>query len=234
MSHDLACLQGQNQNEQLAVPLLRLAGALQAALAWQQKVCYLLQPPSSLSITSACLHTHAQLDLPLCCFTRSSASLCKPNTYVALDIAMPVIAACAVSLAGLRAAANHVIKGCCCTLQASSATKQTVLVQVGQYSADSIADSQHSASVRKQPSQIRKQHSVSAKRSGSRERQRALLQMEAQLRATRQDALQLATAVVRLEKEKAVLQSQVSDPMSLVSLCMLASHVPLVAWSVHI
>jgi len=37
---------------------------------------------------------------------------------------------------------------------------------------------------------------------------RAVQQMEAQLRVTRQDALQLATAVVRLEKEKAVLQAQ--------------------------
>lgn len=38
MSSDLAYLRGQNQNEQLAVPLLRLAGAVQAALAWQHKV----------------------------------------------------------------------------------------------------------------------------------------------------------------------------------------------------
>ena len=38
MREELAYLQGQNQNEQLAVPLLRLAGAVQAALTWQQKV----------------------------------------------------------------------------------------------------------------------------------------------------------------------------------------------------
>jgi len=38
LSRELADLQGQNQNEQLAVPLLRLAGAVQAALTWQHKV----------------------------------------------------------------------------------------------------------------------------------------------------------------------------------------------------
>lgn len=36
--------------------------------------------------------------------------------------------------------------------------------------------------------------------------QRAVHNLESHLRATRQDALQLATAVVRLEKEKAALQ----------------------------
>lgn len=36
--------------------------------------------------------------------------------------------------------------------------------------------------------------------------QRAVTHLESHLRATRQDALQLATAVVRLEKEKAALQ----------------------------
>lgn len=36
--------------------------------------------------------------------------------------------------------------------------------------------------------------------------QRAVYHLESHLRATRQDALQLATAVVRLEKEKAALQ----------------------------
>ena len=46
---------------------------------------------------------------------------------------------------------------------------------------------------------------------------RAVQQMEAQLRATRQDALQLATAVVRLEKDKAALQKQVSGQLSKVS-----------------
>lgn len=51
MSDDLAYLQGQNQNEQLAVPLLRLAGAVQAALAWQQKVCLLTLSWLSLCIT---------------------------------------------------------------------------------------------------------------------------------------------------------------------------------------
>lgn len=50
MSDDLAYLQRQNQNERLAVPLLRLAGAVQAALAWQQKVCLL-----TLSWLSLCI-----------------------------------------------------------------------------------------------------------------------------------------------------------------------------------
>ena len=45
--------------------------------------------------------------------------------------------------------------------------------------------------------------------------------MEVQLRATRQDALQLATAVVRLEKEKAALQKQVSGQHSRVSMRLL-------------
>ncbi len=50
LSKELADLQGQNQNERLAVPLLRLAGAVQAALTWQHKVraaslsCPLLLP----------------------------------------------------------------------------------------------------------------------------------------------------------------------------------------------
>ncbi|KAL0036557.1 hypothetical protein WJX79_000136 [Trebouxia sp. C0005] len=38
LSRELANLQGQNQKERLAVPLLRLAGAVQAALTWQHKV----------------------------------------------------------------------------------------------------------------------------------------------------------------------------------------------------
>lgn len=56
------------------------------------------------------------------------------------------------------------------------------------------------------------------KKSTTGEVRRAVQQMEAQLRATRQDALQLATAVVRLEKEKAVLQTQLSGQDSGVSL----------------
>ena len=54
---------------------------------------------------------------------------------------------------------------------------------------------------------------------------RAVQQMEAQIRATRQDALQLATAVVRLEKEKALLQKQVSGQYSRVSMCTLWRYV---------
>ena len=54
---------------------------------------------------------------------------------------------------------------------------------------------------------------------------RAVQQVEAQLRATRQDALQLATAVVRLEKEKALLQKQVSGQYSRVSMCTLWRYV---------
>ncbi|KAL0052365.1 hypothetical protein WJX82_000918 [Trebouxia sp. C0006] len=122
LSKELADLQGQNQNERLAVPLLRLAGAVQAALTWQHKV--------------------------------------------------------------------------------------------GQYSVESHAEVQHHHSpVRKQASGISTRASLGSrasqtKRAPSGEVLRAVQQMEAQLRVTRQDALQLATAVVRLEKEKAVLQAQ--------------------------
>lgn len=61
---------------------------------------------------------------------------------------------------------------------------------------------------------------------------RAAQQMEVQLRATRQDALQLATAVVRLEKEKAALQKQVSGQQIRVSMhtlwrCVLCWECPL-------
>ncbi|KAA6418583.1 MAG: hypothetical protein FRX49_11408 [Trebouxia sp. A1-2] len=124
LSRELANLQGQNQKERLAVPLLRLAGAVQAALTWQHKV--------------------------------------------------------------------------------------------GQYSVESRAEvQQHHSPVRKQASGISTRASLGSrasqtKRAPSGEVLRAVQQMEAQLRMTRQDALQLATAVVRLEKEKAVLQAQAS------------------------
>lgn len=72
---------------------------------------------------------------------------------------------------------------------------------------------QHHNQVRKQASGISTRASLGSrvlqtKRAPSGEVLRAVQQMEAQLRVTRQDALQLATAVVRLEKEKAVLQAQ--------------------------
>ena len=44
--------------------------------------------------------------------------------------------------------------------------------------------------------------------------QRAVTHLESHLRATRQDALQLATAVVRLEKEKAALQRSLKQQAS--------------------
>ena len=80
---------------------------------------------------------------------------------------------------------------------------------MGQYSAENSAQSHHHGSVSKQSSRhfIR---ASQADRAHSGQVERAVHEMEAQLRATRQDALQLATAVVRLEKEKAVLQSQAS------------------------
>ncbi len=72
---------------------------------------------------------------------------------------------------------------------------------------------QYHSPVRKQASGISTRASLGfrasqTKRAASGEVLRAVQQMEAQLRVTRQDALQLATAVVRLEKEKAVLQAQ--------------------------
>ena len=88
--------------------------------------------------------------------------------------------------------------------------------QVGQYSVESRAEvQQHHSPVRKQASGISTRASLGSrasqtKRAPSGEVLRAVQQMEAQLRMTRQDALQLATAVVRLEKEKAVLQAQAS------------------------
>jgi len=78
---------------------------------------------------------------------------------------------------------------------------------------ESHAEVQHHHSpVRKQASGISTRASLGSrasqtKRAPSGEVLRAVQQM-AQLRVTRQDALQLATAVVRLEKEKAVLQAQ--------------------------
>ena len=90
---------------------------------------------------------------------------------------------------------------------------------MGEYSANSIADCQQLGTVCKQRSGVQKQPSVLAKKSGSGEVRRAVQHVEAQLRATRQDALQLATAVVRLEKEKAGLQSQLSGQHSKVRLC---------------
>lgn len=98
----------------------------------------------------------------------------------------------------------HIIKGC----------KKLLFQQVGQYSVESHAEVQHHHSpVRKQASGISTRASLGSrasqtKRAPSGEVLRAVQQMEAQLRVTRQDALQLATAVVRLEKEKAVLQAQ--------------------------
>lgn len=86
--------------------------------------------------------------------------------------------------------------------------------QVGQYGMESHAEvQQYHSPVRKQASGISTRASLGsrasqAKKAPSREVLRAVQQMEAQLRVTRQDALQLATAVVRLEKEKAVLQAQ--------------------------
>lgn len=97
------------------------------------------------------------------------------------------------------------------------------LLQVGEYSAQSLLlshdhdDDQQAASVHRQPSRSARQLSgLVRKTTGG--APTAVQQMEAQLRATRQDALQLATAVVRLEKEKAVLQTQVSGDRSMVSM----------------
>ena len=89
-------------------------------------------------------------------------------------------------------------------------------LQVGEYSEQSVAHSQQVASVR--PSRSARHLSGLSKKSTAGEVPRAVQQMEAQLRATRQDALQLATAVVRLEKEKAALQTQVSGQHNQVSM----------------
>ena len=92
--------------------------------------------------------------------------------------------------------------------------KKVLGEQVGQYSVESCAEvEQYNSPVRKQASGISTRASLGSrasqtKRAPSGEVLRAVQQMEAQLRVTRQDALQLATAVVRLEKEKAVLQAQ--------------------------
>ena len=91
-------------------------------------------------------------------------------------------------------------------------------LQVGEYSAQSLLESQQTASVHKQPSGTVRQLSGLSRKATAGGTPRAVQQMEAQLRATRQDALQLATAVVRLEKEKAALQTQVSGERSLVSM----------------
>ena len=40
LSRELALLQGQNENEQLALPLLRLAAAVQTVMTWQQKASF--------------------------------------------------------------------------------------------------------------------------------------------------------------------------------------------------
>lgn len=56
LSSQLADLHGQEQNERLAVPLLRLAGAVQAALAWQQKVC---SPLLAVLLDPICLDSDA-------------------------------------------------------------------------------------------------------------------------------------------------------------------------------
>lgn len=89
---------------------------------------------------------------------------------------------------------------------------------MGEYSVQSLALSQQAASVHTQPSGPARQLSGLSKKSTTVGIPRAVQQMEAQMRATRQDALQLATAVVRLEKEKAVLQKQVSGQYSRVSM----------------
>ena len=93
-----------------------------------------------------------------------------------------------------------------------------VLLQVGQYSAQSLLLDQQAASVHRQPSGSATQLSGLSRKPTAGGASRAVQQMEAQLRATRQDALQLATAVVRLEKEKAALQTQVSGDRSRVSM----------------
>lgn len=89
---------------------------------------------------------------------------------------------------------------------------------MGDYSVESLAHSQQLVSVRSQPSGVARHVPGQPKKSTAGEVRRAVQQMEAQLRATRQDALQLATAVVRLEKERAVLQTQVSGQGSVVSM----------------
>lgn len=85
----------------------------------------------------------------------------------------------------------------------------------------------HHSTVRKQASGLSTRASLGSRASQGRQASpgevlRAVQHMESQLRATRQDALQLATAVVRLEKEKAVLQAQSSGVPSQVPLCCVA------------
>ena len=96
---------------------------------------------------------------------------------------------------------------------------------MGQYSVDSQAEVHllHNT-LRKQASGLSTRASLGSRASQGRQASpgeviRAVQQMESQLRATRQDALQLATAVVRLEKEKALLQAQTSGVPSQVPLC---------------
>ena len=89
---------------------------------------------------------------------------------------------------------------------------------MGEYSAQNLALSQQPASVHTPPSGAARQLSGLSKKSTAGGTPRAAQQMEVQLRATRQDALQLATAVVRLEKEKAALQKQVSGQQIRVSM----------------
>ena len=76
---------------------------------------------------------------------------------------------------------------------------------MGEYSANSIADCQQLGTVRKQRSGVQKQPSVLAKKSRAVEVRRAVQHMEAQLRATRQDALQLATAVVQVSLDSSIM-----------------------------
>lgn len=79
-------------------------------------------------------------------------------------------------------------------------------LQVGQYTVAAPLSHYHPSPNPPQP-----MGRGAARRGASGGLQRAVSHLESHLKATRQDALQLATAVVRLEKEKAALQNSLKQ-----------------------
>jgi len=187
------------------VPLLRLAGAVQAALTWQHKVhAAFLSCPLLLAF---CLLPSPHLPsphLPFANLTPASSLPCHLRYLASLSVSILPSDPCESTKECGHDVMHIMILGC----------KKLLGEQVGQYSMESRAEvQQYHSPVCKQASGISTRASLGSrasqtKRAPSGEVLRAVQQMEAQLRVTRQDALQLATAVVRLEKEKAVLQAQ--------------------------
>ena len=85
LSRELALLQGQNQNEHLALPLLRLAAAVQTVMTWQQKASFPLYGIHELTVLRSSFTTLHSLALGMS-LTSMACCFCAAKTFCRGDL----------------------------------------------------------------------------------------------------------------------------------------------------